>query len=144
MCLVLIVDDKEERRSRIQWIVKDVVPGCEVNLIETMEDAEAWLEEHHGEPLDLAIVDLFLRGEPPEDPGDGTELIGQIRAGFADCPCILISGYEPLDVLRRRLPESRGLQVISLHHTAQSMWGQLRQAISDALVAQAAAAGSLS
>ena len=141
MCRVLVVDDDKTRLSRVARLVGDIVPGCEIISWTSFPDAKAWLEGPAVPSLDLAIVDLFLKSEPPEDRGEGAGLIKRIREQFHRCPCILISSYESLDDLKLRLPDSRGVKFVSFNYTAQSMWGQLRESIADALQAQAAAAG---
>ena len=103
MCRVLIADDDPVRLSRIQTQVGEVVPGCEVICRKSFREASTWLDEHGDQPLDLAIADLFLQGEPPDDPGEGAELIRRVRAQFPTCPCILISGYEKDSDLKRQI-----------------------------------------
>ena len=141
MCRVLVVDDDKVRLSRVQRLVSEIVPGCDVIAIRSFADAEAWLDGPPFATLDLAIVDLFLKSEPPEDRGEGAGLIKRVREQFHGCPCILISSYESLSDLQRRLPDSRGVKFVSFNYTAQSMWEQLRESVADALQAQAAAAG---
>lgn len=144
MCRILVVDDDRQRLSRIRDEVEELVPGCDVICHDSFLRAVAWLQAQElGVPLDLAIVDLYLTGEPPEDPGEGADLIRLIRQQFDHCPCILISSYVPLAKLERQFSDLPGVKFVSFHYTAQSMWGQLRQKIDDALTAHAAAAGSL-
>lgn len=83
MTRVLLVDDHPVVRRGLQQILSQVLPEVRFAEASSASAALALLEQ---EPWDIALVDLNL-------PGDGLELVGQIRTRHPAVPVLVVSGY---------------------------------------------------
>ena len=130
MCHVLIVDDDASRREKIADLVREILPEAEQVPLDAYLPAKAWLIQHPNDSV-LLIADLFLQGGGQHDPGEGLQLIRDLRTANRDDPAILISGFEPLKKLAMRLADLNDVVCISLHYSSVEMWDKLEEAITD-------------
>jgi CheY-like chemotaxis protein len=102
--LILIVEDSETCAETLQ-IALERIPGVEVRSIHTPRAAIALLNERDNEIA--AIITDFNLAPRPGLPGDGLDLIRQLRAEprFDRLPILLISGNTDPRLSERALAE---------------------------------------
>jgi DNA-binding response OmpR family regulator len=83
---VLVVDDEEDVREVVETILTDA--GF---AVATAGDGAAALEIVAKQPVDLAVVDIWLPGEL-----SGLETVRRARARHPDLKALFISGVEPI------------------------------------------------
>jgi len=91
---ILVVDDQESMRSLLKDML-DVI-GYEVTLAEGGEEALRLLNTLD---FDLVLTDLNMPGM------DGTALLRAIKAGKADLPVVIITGYGTFHTEKRVMRE---------------------------------------
>ncbi len=84
---ILIVDDEESIRQTFEIFLK--AEGYQ--LVKTVANFEAALQELHRQEYDLIVSDIVLPGRC------GTDLLQEIRASGARCPVVMITGFPNLE-----------------------------------------------
>jgi len=92
---ILLVDDSAESRS-ILAIALRTIGGANVDVVESAEEALAYL---HGQPVDVLITDVRMRGM------SGIELLDALRqtAAWPTAGVLVISGETDPELPRRAL-----------------------------------------
>src|SRR5690606_31558681 len=98
---ILVLDDEEAVRLGMQALLQAL--GCRVELAGSVAEA---IERCDAMPLDLALVDLRLRGEE-----DGIAAVAALRRGRPGLPAIFVSG----DTAPERLKEAHAAGISLLH-----------------------------
>lgn len=87
---ILIVDDEADIRSLLQGILED--EGYRTNPVAALEEALA-IADSSAEPVDLAIVDIWLDGNAE----GGMKILDRLRRTHPHIPVLMISGHGTIE-----------------------------------------------
>jgi len=91
--VILLVDDEHDLIQVLADALGEVMPGYEVALAHTFDEADAAIRELHGEQrLALVVVDHMLGGRT------GLDLLRQLHADKSSVPSILFTGQADEEV----------------------------------------------
>jgi DNA-binding NarL/FixJ family response regulator len=93
---ILIVDDHALVRRGMGHVVRESFPDAEI--VEAGSSAEALVAMASGD-VAIGLVDVRM----PD--ADGLELLHEIKAGWPDCPVIMLTSFDHAHYVRRALAE---------------------------------------
>ena len=96
----LIVEDYEDWRDLLSGLLRR--DGHEVNAVETLDEARAYIDQT--KDLDLAIVDIRLV-ETDENNEDGMHLLQHIKQKQTFTRVIMITGHGTMETQRKAFRE---------------------------------------
>ena len=94
MTKILVVEDNVLLSTTLVRFLRDQGKLDVVAVTRTAEEALEQLKVHH---VDLVLVDVALPGM------SGIDLVATLRRSYPDVPCLILSGHNEMDYVRRAL-----------------------------------------